>query len=403
VDFTYIAYTKENKVINGNISAGSEADAGERLKKMGYRVLSLRPVTPLKLNFSRFTSGSRVKIDTVVMFSRQMATLLNASVNIITALELLQAQASNSYFKEVLHKVIADIRTGQSLSDAMSHYPDVFPPLYCRSLKVGEQSGELARVLNQFADYLEKGVSTRESLKGALAYPAFMVLVAVVVVIVLVSFVFPTFIGLYKTMGVELPPVTRAMLSIVEGIRVSAPYLLGVILCTVVGMMLYRRTPSGKYQVDRILLKVPLLGNIILLRELASACRTMALLFHTGLPLAELMDILVESCGNSAVAESFREVKLSIFRGEGLAAQMSRDPIFLPMMVEMVKVGEETGEMDTTLLAVAQNYDAEADGRTRTLVGFIQPAVTLILGGIVFFIVLSMMSLMYSIYGQVKL
>lgn len=403
MNYAYIAYDGENKVVNGSISALSEKAAGDRLTKMGFHVLSLKTVNPLNMDISKlFKSEAKVKSEQIVMFARQMATLMNAGVNLITSLELLQAQANNATFKEVLGKIILDVRSGHKLSDAASQFPAVFPSLFCRSLSVGEQSGELAKVISQSADYMEKNVNARKSVKSSLAYPAFMMVITVVVVFILINFVFPTFMGLYATMGAHIPTVTRYMLSVVNFIKVILPYFIGLIIIAVLGISLYIRRPSGRYNWDKFLLKLPMLGYIIQLQELSNNCRTMAMLFRSGLALAEILDVLVDSSSNSVVVESWKKVKQAVFKGEGLSGPMVESPVFLPMMVEMVKVGEETGEMDTTLMAVAQNYEAEADGRTKAFVGAIQPTMTLIIGLIVFLIVVSMVSLMYSIYGQIS-
>ena len=402
MEYSYIAYTKDNRVISGSVVAAGEYAAGEHLAKLGYSVLSLKKAKPFQIGLGKIfsSSSSKVKNETIVTFSRQMATLMNAGVNIVTSLELLEAQGTNKTFKSVLTAVISDLRKGVGLSDAMSLHPVVFSALYCRSLKVGEQTGDLSRVLNQIADYMEKGISAKKSVKGALGYPIFMLLVTLVVIFVLINFVFPTFIGLYKTMGAELPALTILMLMIVNLMKIVGPVLLGVIGVCAVGILIYTRKPQGRYNWDKFLLKIPKLGYIILLQELAISCRTISILFRSGLPLAEILDVLIDSSSNRVITKSWTDIKTSVFKGEGLSGPMARNPVFLPMMVEMIKVGEETGEMDTTMIAVAQNYDAEADNRTKAFIGVIQPAMTIIIGGVVFIVVLSMMSLMYSIYGQ---
>jgi type II secretory pathway component PulF len=170
MEFNYIAYTDGNKLINGSVAAATERAANERLAKLGYRVLTLKLVTPLMMDISRlFPSKLKVKTDTVITFSRQMATLINAGVNAVTSLELIQAQTVDASFKSVLRKVLIDVRSGQKLSDAMSRHPNVFSSLDCRSLSVGEQSGELGKVFLQTADYLEKGMNARKGIKGALS------------------------------------------------------------------------------------------------------------------------------------------------------------------------------------------------------------------------------------------
>ncbi len=403
MDYSYIAYSQENKLISGAVGASTERAATDYLVKLGYRVLSLKAVKPFAPDWGKFFStGSKIKPDSIILFSREMATLIDSGVSVITALELLQGQSTNKTMKSALGTVISDIRTGQRLSDAMSKHPAIFSPLFCRSLSVGEQSAELSIVLNQIAEYMEKDLVAKKSVKSALAYPALISVVSIVVIGVLVQFVFPTFLGLYSSLGAEVPLMPRILLGIVNVVKLALPYFLGVLVVGIIGVLIYIRRPSGRYIFDKLYLKLPLLGHIVLLRELSSYCRTMSLLFRCGLPLAEIMDVVIDSGGNVVMKQSLADIKKAVFKGEGLSGPMARNPLFLPMMVEMVKVGEETGELDKTLMTVARNYDTEADAKTRAMIGVIQPAMTLIIGGVVFFIVVSMFSIMYSIYGQVN-
>ena len=382
MDYSYIAYSQENKIINGAVGASTERAASEYLVKLGYRVLSLKAVKPFAPDWSKFfPSSSKIKPDMIVLFSREMATLIDSGVSVITALELLQGQATNQTMKSVLGNVISDIRSGQRLSDAMSKHPLVFSPLFCRSLSVGEQSAELSIVLNQVAEYLEKDVAAKKSIKSALAYPLTISVVALVVIVLMVNFVFPTFMGLYSALGSQVPLLPRILLAIVGVFKTIGPYLLGILVIGIIGVSIYIRRPSGRYMWDKLSLKFPLIGRVILLRELSSACRTMSLLFRCGLPLAEIMDVIIDAGGNVVMKQALADIKKSVFKGEGLSVPMSRNQLFLPMMVEMVKVGEETGELDKTLMIVSRNYDTEADAKTRAMIAVIQPALTLIIGG----------------------
>ncbi len=222
-----------------------------------------------------------------------------------------------------------------------------------------------------------------------------------IVVAVLVTFVLPAFIGMYDTMGAELPAVTRLLLTMVDLFKSSGIYLLMGLAATGLLAAVYTRTPAGKYQWDQLLLRVPLLGRYIQLNELARCCRSMSLLFRSGLPLTEIMSMVAEGSTNRVIRDSLIEVQQAMLKGEGLSQPMSKNRVFLPMMVQMVKVGEETGNLDVTLLATAQAYDAEADDQTRALVGFIQPAMTLGIGLVVAFITIALLSAMYSVFGQI--
>lgn len=404
MNYLYVGYTEDKKIVNGTIAAASEEAASEVLARLGHKVLSLKPVQPFAPSWEKlFPSFFKVKPDEIAIFFRQLALLANAGTAITTSLELLQAQISNKTFKRTLNEVISDIRAGNRLSDAMSKHPKCFPALYCRSVSVGEQTGELGIIFSQIADYMEKESDFKKGLKSALTYPIIVSVLAIGVVILLVNFVLPTFAGLYSTLGAELPLITRMLLSTADVFQSYGLYMLAVSAIIFITIALYVKSPSGRYKWDRLAFSLPLAGVINRLRELAYCCRIFAMLFRSGVPLTDIMDIAIEGSTNTVITEALVNVKHAMIKGEGLSQPMSNNPIFLPMMVEMVRVGEETGELDATLSIVAQTYYAEAESKTRSLLGLIQPALTIAIGAVVALIVLSMISAMYSIYGQLRL
>ena len=252
----------------------------------------------------------------------------------------------------------------------------------------------------QMADYMEKEAGTRKEIKGALKYPVIVAIVAVVVIGVIVTFVFPAFASLYTMLGVELPPMTLALISAIDWLKSNGLYILGGIFFVGFLVFIDMKTPEGKLRWDRISLKIPVLGWVRQLDELAHCCRSMSLLFRAGLPLPEIMTLVIDSSENRVVKGVLAEVKQDMIKGEGLSRPMAKSKLFLPLMVQMVKVGEETGNLDVTLASVAQYFEAEARDKMRSLIGFIQPAITLIIGIVVAFIALSLVSAMYSVYGQ---
>ena len=218
---------------------------------------------------------------------------------------------------------------------------------------------------------------------------------------VIVTFVLPAFIDLYGSLGAELPLMTKMLLFVVDGLTHYGLYILGAVLIAGGLIFVYIKSPEGKLQWDRLALKLPLLGRVSLLNELAHCCRSMALLFRAGLPLPEVMSLVIDSSDNRVVKNVLTDVRQDMIKGEGLSRPMARSQLFLPLMVQMVGVGEETGNLDVTLLAVAQNFETEAEDKMRSLIGLIQPAITLIISVVVAFVALSLISAMYSIYGQV--
>jgi len=404
MNFTYIAYGEEGKkLISGKVSAASEEAATELLAYGGYRALSLRPVRPW-FNKERLQSlFARIKPAEIIMFSRQLALLLESGTDIVTSLDLLQTQITNQTLQKVITEIAQDIRGGSSLSTALSKHPQVFSQMYHRAIAAGEQGGNLEVVLRQMADYLEKGVVTQKKIKGALTYPIIVVFVAIGVVLILVTVVFPTFVGFYSQLDAELPTATRILIGIVGWLRHFGLYLLLAFVIAIGAIYLYSKTPSGKYRWDKVMIGLPLFGRIIQLGELSRCCRTIALLIRVGLPLPEVLSVTIRSTNNSVIDESMAGVQQELMRGEGLSRPMEKRNIFLPMMTQMVKVGEETGNLENTLNTVAESFEAEANDKTNSLVALIQPATTIILGLVVGFIVLAMVLAMYSVYNQVNI
>ncbi|MCK4353833.1 MAG: type II secretion system F family protein [Dehalococcoidia bacterium] len=403
MNYHYVACSENNRIVKGKLSAPNEEAAVGMLAYSGYRVLSLKEAIPF---FSAGKLGIRfsaIKPTELVMFSRQLALLIESGTDAVTSIELLQAQATNRSFKKILAEVLSDVRGGSALSEALSRHPRVFSQVYHRLVSVGEQTGNLETVLRRAADYIERIAITQKSVKNALIYPIIVLIVAVLVIAVMVTFVLPAFSDLYSTFGVELPATTRALLAITDWTQHYGLWLLAAMIIAVVAGFAYTRTPAGKYQWGKLSLTLPQVGRINLLNELSKCCRNIALLYGSGLPLPEIMTLLIQGTNNKVMAKALTEVQQSMIAGAGLSGPMAKNKVFLPLMVQMTAVGEETGNLDNTLDTVAESYETEADDRTKTMVALITPAMTLFIGLVVGFIALAMVSAMYSIYGQVGL
>jgi type IV pilus assembly protein PilC len=402
MEFQYVAYTEDRKLVKGRLSAANEEAALNLLSYGGYQTVSLKEVVPFFNRQKIAARFGRVKPREIIMFSRQLALLLESGTDIVTSLELLESQVTNQILRGVLREVANDIRGGSALSAALAKHPRAFPELYHRTIAAGEQAGNLEVVLRQMADYLERSATTEKKIKNALTYPIIVAVVAFVVITVLVTFVLPAFSSLYTVLGTELPATTQLLINLSEWLIDYGVFLLLAIVALGVVGFIYIKTPAGKYQLDKLMLSMPVVGRINLLSELARCCRTIALLFRVGLPLPEVMAQAIHGTNNKVMSQALSEVQQELIRGEGLSNPMERRKIFLPLMVQMVRVGEETGHLDTTLATVAQTYEVEADDRTSTAVGLIQPAITIVIGIVIAFIAISMVSAMYSIYGQVS-
>jgi len=400
MDYAYVAYTEDRRLVKGKLSATNEEAATNLLSYGGYQVVNLKKIVPFFNTAKLVAAFARVKPREIIMFSRQLALLLEAGTDIVTSLDLLQSQITNRTLKKILGEIAADIRGGSSLSAALSKHPRAFSPVYHRAMAAGEQGGNLEVVLRQMADYIERGVNTEKKIKGALTYPIIVALVAMVVILLLVTFVLPTFVSLFTAFGADLPLATRMLIGLTGWLGSYGLYLFIVIGAAIAVTFIYIRTPAGKYQLDKLSLRLPVLGRIFLLNELSRCCRTIALLFKVGIPLPEILVMTVHGTNNKAMAEALTGVQQELIRGEGLSGPMSKRSLFLPLMVQMTGVGEETGNLDTTLATVAQSYETDSDDRTTTAVGLIQPTMIIVIGLIVGFIAIALFSAMYGIYGQ---
>jgi len=399
MDFAYVAYTEDKKLVRGKLSAHSEEAANELLSYGGYQVVSLKTVVPFFDKEKLLARFIGIKPAEIIMFSRQMALLIESGTDLVTALDLLQEQTDNQTLRKIIGQVASEIRAGSSLSVALSKHPRAFSPMYYRAITAGEQGGNLEVVLRQMADHIEKGVTTEKQIRAALTYPFIVIFVAVIVVIVLVSFVLPAFTSMYKEFGVELPLITRILISITDWFSQYGVFVILAMVVAAFAVYFYIRTPGGRHWWDGLMLRLPVLGRIAHLSELYRCCRTMSLLITIGLPLPEVMGMSIQNSNNKIMAENLTGVQQELIRGEGLARPMGKREIFLPLMTQMVRVGEETGNLDSTLNTVADSFEMEASDKTRAAVALIQPVMTIIIGLLVGFVVLAMVSAMYSIYS----
>ncbi len=399
MDYAYLGYTVDRQIVKGKVSAADERAAVDMLSNIGYRVVSIKPVTTLFPSLGGFLKA-KVKPTEMITFSRQLALLLESGVGIVQALELLEAQTSDKALKTVLIRVLHDIRGGKSLSLAMAQHPQVFSNLYCKMINVGEQTGALETVLRSLAGYIERQTASMAKLKQAMMYPAVVFCLAIAVGVIMILVLLPPITDMFTKLGGELPITTRILIGTMEFLQSYGLFVfVGIIASAIVGF-LYFRTPNGHYNLDSLMLKIPLIGRLLRVTELSRVCRSLSVLFKAGLPLPEVMVLTKQATGNRVVARALSEVEQGMLRGQGLARPMSNNQVFLPLMVEMTRVGEETGNLDDSLIVVAENFEIEADRRTQALISMIEPAMTIMMGLGVGFLA---MSVFMPIYGALSL
>jgi len=400
INYRYEAVTTQGKIIKGTIKATGEIAAERLLIVQGLRPISVDIVPSMWSLEEALPSLFKVRPRDVIVFSRQLATLLRSGISLLPSLEILQAQVTQSRaFRKVVESVVTDLRSGGSFVQSVSKHPKVFNEMYCRTLAVGEQTGNLEMVLEQMAAYLEKQGALGKKISGALRYPIMVLVLGVVVAIILMVAVMPNLMGVFQAMNTELPPTTKLLMSISDAITTYPLYFLiaGAVLAA--GIIWMTKQPSGKRFFDRIRLSIPVIGSPMLMSELSRVARSMSVMLKAGLSLQDIMELVPQSSENSYIRENLNQVSERLLLGEGLAEPMSRLDVFPPLLVQMVAVGEESNTLDFTLGVVADFYEVSAEEQTTSMVGMIGPLSTIIIALFVGFIAVSVLMPMYTLTG----
>jgi len=314
----------------------------------------------------------------------------------VQSLDLLKVQTTNKAFAGMLDTIISDLRSGNPLSVALEKHPKAFNRMFCKMIAVGEQTGQLENVLRNLASYAEQSTAAMRKIRQAMTYPIIVLVLAVAVGFLAVTFVLPPVMDMFKTLGGKLPLMTQILIAVVSFMGDYGVYVMLAVLVICLLIYMYTKTPNGALQKDRFLLSMPVLGRLNLINTLARICRSITILFRSGLPLPEILKLTAESSGNRVISSALMDVEQDIVKGEGLASAMGRHPEFLPLMVEMTRVGEETGNLDSTLTIVAESFEIEAADKLQTVLGMIEPAMTIIIGLAVGFLALSIFVPIYS-------
>lgn len=401
--YKYIAYTADKKVVEGKIDVSSEILAESALYRAGFQ--NIIHMEELSAGFSlekTIPSLFGIKSGDIIDVSNQLATFVQSGISVVTALKLLETQTSHKPLKKVFRGLIEEIQGGNSFSQALSNYPQAFSSTYCQVIKASEQAGALDSGLRQAAAYMQKQAHAKERITRALVYPAFVIVMAVVVSILLMVVAMPPMINLFNSLNANIPWTTKMLMAISGFFLHQYGYFFGglaVVILIIAGLM---RIPSVQLFRDRFILKIPLFGIVSIERSMELFCQTGSMLLSAGLRLPQIMDIVINSSRNRVIRKTFNGVKERLLQGEGLSQPMSENKLFPSMMVEMITVGEKTGSMDTTLGTLAVFYEHRVDRRVDTMIALIEPILTVLIGLVVIFIALSLITPMYSILKSVK-
>ena len=396
--YKYTVYAPDKRIVQGTVDATSESMAEATLYQAGYqRILSLKEVPP-KLSLEKLIPTIfGIKARDMIDFSVQLATLIESGITLLTALRLLAGQAPKAALSKVITGLVIELQEGSSLSQALNKYPHTFPHTYCQMIQANEQAGNIESGLRQASDYMEKQAAMKQRVTRALAYPAFVLLMAIGVSALLITVALPPLVGLFTSLGVELPWTTRLLMAGAGFFTAYSLYLLGGLFAVIILTAGYVRLPAGRLSMDRLMLKVPVIGPINIERNMYHFCQTASMLLKAGLRLPQIMDIVAQTVGNSIIRQALREVREKLIQGQGLSQPMADIELFPRLSVDMVVVGEKTGTIDSTLATLANFYEQRVARRIDTLTSMIEPSLTVAIGLVVLFIALSMITPLYSI------
>ncbi len=374
---------------SGEITASSREEVAAILRK--------RNITPTvitekkKPSRSLFGIGGKVKDRDLAIFTRQFATMIDAGLPLVQALEILSTQVENKRLAEVLKVVKNDVEGGSTFADALRKHPKVFSELYINMVAAGEAGGILDTILGRLANYIEKAMKLKKKVKSAMIYPSVVLSVAIVVVGVIMVFVVPTFEKMYAGMGGTLPGPTRIVINASKFLSgIGGAIILGSIIALVILVVQLRKTDKGKYAIDKLLLKLPMIGTIILKAAVAKFTRTLSTLTSSGVPILDGLEITAKTAGNKVLEKAIYEVRKDVAEGKTIAEPLMRTKIFPPMVNHMIAVGEATGALDSMLGKIADFYDDEVDTAVSNLTSMIEPFLMIFLGTTVGFIIVAM-------------
>ena len=401
------------------IKAGDLAEARKQLRRRGIRATNLRAATSDQQDRSKDTGNAEGKgflsinlntafeqppgVKEKTVFASKLAALVDAGVPIVRSLDLMATQQKLPMFKRALTKVSLDVNEGIALGSAIRQWPKVFDQLSVAMVEAGEAGGVLDEALKRLAKLLEDNAKLQNQIKGALGYPVAVLVIAILVFLGMTIFLIPTFAGIFEDLGAELPAFTQLLVDLSDLLRSPiALYMVGVLLLGIWLFARYYSTHKGRRVIDRLILKLPLFGELILMTATAQFCRIFSSLTRAGVPILMSMEISSQTAGNSIISDAILASRGMVQEGVLLSTSLIRQNVLPDMALNMLAIGEETGEMDKMLSKVADFYEDEVEAMVKALTSMLEPAMIVVVGGIVGSILLAMYLPMFSVFDQIQ-
>ena len=399
--FTYDAVDPAGRMVKGKVEADNEQVVLAKLHEQQFHVVSLGEA---KSGFKVQMAGGKaqkIKLQTLVIFSRQFATMIDAGIPIIKCLDILESQTKEDAMKAVINATRKDVKGGLSLTDAIAKHPHAFSKLYINMIRAAEIGGILDVILDRLAGFLEKEMEIRGKIKSAMMYPIIVLNFAGVMVIALFMFVLPRFKEIFLSMNVEMPPVTLALFAVGDWLQQFWWMVIIFGVGAFIGFKQYDKTAKGHYNIDKAKLKLPIFGDLSLKMSIARFCRTFGTLIASGVPMMRSLEIIGETSGNAVLAEAIANARTSIREGAKISQPLAASGLFPSMVTHMVDVGEETGRLSEMLCKVADFYDDEVDAMVKGLTSLIEPLLIVSMGVLVGFIAISVMSPIFKLVSSI--
>lgn len=398
--YAYVATAPDGQVATGMQKADDRLAAEQVLFQRQLRNIRLTENPGL---LGRELTPKRVKREEVMHLTRQLGAFIQAGLPLLDAVHTLGEEATNPTLRRMMADIEEGLRRGETLSDTLGRHTKIFPEYYRGILRSAELTGQLDTVLAQLAKYLERDLDARRKIQSALVYPSMISLMSLVTVLVLATFVLPRFRTFFTSMDAKLPLATRLLLAITGFVGTWWWAILAVLAVLVVSTLLAARTPRGRYARDRTLLSIPVLGTTIRFALVERFCRILASMAGAGVPLPEALRVATESLRNLVFMRALAHVGEALLRGEGLARPLAATRVFPGTAARMIRVGEETGTLDNQLEVTARYYEGELDYKIKKLTALFEPLVIIVMGLIVGFVAIALVSAMYGIFNQVKI
>ena len=397
--FTYTARALNGDLRTATIEAPSRDDVVAQLRKQRLNVVKIDETAVAK----KKKAGGKIKMRDIVIFTRQFSTMINAGLPLVQALDILAKQSENPALKDVTHAVVFDVESGHTVADALGKHPKAFTELYVNMVAAGEAGGILDTILMRLATFMEKNDALVRKVKGAMIYPGVISSVAFIAISVLLIFVIPVFEKMFASVGLPLPLPTRVVIEMSKFLRgiggiVSAVAVAGLVFL----LKNYYKTSSGKLAIDKLMLKAPVLGDVLRKSAVSRFTRTLGTLIGSGVSILDGLEITAKTAGNRVISDAIMESRTSIAGGETISAPLQKSNVFPPMVISMIAVGEQTGGLDEMLSKIADFYDEEVDAAVSDLLSLMEPVMIVFLGVVVGGMVVAMYLPIFDMINAVQ-